>query len=151
MPRRATYFLAGVAVLLTLFCVAGVTAFWFASRSFCNEEEKGRVASSDGKYVAFVYLRHCGFAAETYAHVNVFRSDEKPHGQIISGRIVNGMVFAAYEQHIVTVDWSGPRSLTVGCPDCWSRHDGSAAVFEQRASFKDVVVTFVSTKEGSVH
>lgn len=144
MRTRSIYLFAGVGAVVLLFILTGIVAFWFVSRDFCREEQRAQIPSPDGKYVAWVYLRHCGFAAETYVHVNVLHSGEKPHGQLISGRIVNGMIFAALWDHEMKVSWSSPRLLTIECRDCWSRSNGPANVFVQQTLVRDVNVTYSS-------
>ena len=145
MRKRATLLVAGAIGLFFLLRVGAVVGLLYVSRGFCSEDERSRVTSSDGKYIALVYYRHCGFAAESYAHVNVFRADEKPQGQLISGRITKGMAFAVYGMHQINVDWVGPRTITIICHDCRARHDGVTDIFQQQASVNDISVTFQTT------
>jgi hypothetical protein len=142
MRKRAALFIGGAIALVVFLCVGAAALFLYVSRSFCSEEQRSRLTSSDGKYIAIVYFRHCGFAAESYVHVNVFRSDEKPRGQLVSGRITKGMVFAVYGMHQINVDWVGPRAIAIDCPGCQVPHNGVTDVFQQQTSVNDISVTF---------
>jgi hypothetical protein len=139
--KRILYFAAATAVLSGCL-IAGGVYWWLSSNPFCDEQQKMKVASPDGKYVAFVFQRHCGFGAEDYTHVNILPADKEPRPRPISRKLESGMVFAANWNHEVRVNWSGTKTLLIQCGDCWGQHNGSADIFEQQKTWKDVSISY---------
>jgi hypothetical protein len=140
--QKMILYFAAVSVLLLVCLVAGGVYWWLSSNPFCDEQQKMKVASPDGKFVVFVFQRHCGFAAESYTHVNVLPAGKDLRPRSISGKLESGMVFAANWDHDVRVNWSGARTVLIQCGDCWGRHNGSPDVFDQQTGWKDITISY---------
>src|SRR5213594_166951 len=79
--------------------------------SLCGDTPKSRALSTDQKLVATVYERNCGATTDFSSMVNVQGSSQKFDGD-------EYQVFVAKGRYDNTVQWAGPKELTVLCEEC---------------------------------
>jgi hypothetical protein len=100
----------------------------------CGEDSKHEIKSTDGRYVATVFVRNCGATTPYVTHLNLREVGEnfKPDS---NGVIVEGEVYTVKGQAEIKVSWSSESSLlieTIGGPE----------VLGKEKSWKEVTINY---------
>jgi hypothetical protein len=91
--------------------------------------------------------RTCGFAAETYAHVDLLQASEDPAVDRSSGTIQPNTAIAITDTYeSFSVQWAAPRSLHVRCTGCASPVNDSAGVLARKTAWDDVTISYEAAK-----
>ena len=114
-------------------------------KSDCSDAVKQTVLSPGGKFKAVLMQRNCGFAAETYAHVDLLLPSERPSIDRYSGRIQPNTVVASEESYEeFEIQWSSPQALLVRCNNCTGIVTDSGPLLARSLSWNDVAISYDS-------
>jgi hypothetical protein len=140
----AVLFIAVLAFIAYQLLGVGLLVGLGGRRPDCSDALKETVVSPDGKYKAVLMQRNCGFAAETYAHVDTLLSSETASIDRASGKIQANTVVASTESYEdFTIEWLSPRTLLIRCKSCTGAVNEAAGVLARRTSWNDVAVSYV--------
>lgn len=96
-----------ISLLLPLMCALTL----LPSCSPCSDAFKSKAVSPDGSLVANVYERNCGATTDFSSMVNVQSASDKFHPD-------EGLLFVAKGRYVLSVSWTGSRTLLVSCTSC---------------------------------
>jgi hypothetical protein len=143
---RIPFILLGIAVLTFLaYQSFGLLVRLGWLKSDCSDAVKQTVVSPDGKFKAVLMQRNCGFAAETYAHVDLLLPSEIPSIDRFSGRIQPNTVVASEESYEdFEIRWLSQRALMVKCNNCAGTIADSGPPLARSPSWNDVAISYES-------
>ncbi len=102
----------------------------FPSCNPCADTLKSKVASPDHQLVAASYERNCGATTDFSSIVNVQSTASKFDGD-------DGVLFVAKGRYDISVEWVGPRALTIHCTGCSRKN-----IFREVTALGDIDVRY---------
>src|SRR5437870_13288224 len=81
----------------------------------CDDRITSKASSTDGKYIATLYIRNCGATTDYSSIVSIRERTSK-----FDGDSDQNIVFVVKGQPDVAVKWESPNKLSVQCRGCVS-------------------------------
>ena len=98
----------------------------------CDDRIATEAASSDGKYVATLYIRNCGATTDYSSIVSIRERTSK-----FDGDADQNIVFVVKGRPDIAVKWASPSEISVQCRGC-----GSGDIFKHEASWNGVRISY---------
>ncbi|MDQ4122176.1 MAG: hypothetical protein M3209_12115 [Acidobacteriota bacterium] len=111
------------------------------SCGLCGEENIGEAYSTDGKYLARVYVRDCGATTGWLTHVNL-RSSWGWFNPRWYGTITDGQVFANSCWSKVNLIWMDNSNLEIQYQKCDARSNGRDAAFMKESTWNGINISY---------
>ena len=98
--------------------------------NFCSDQVVSHTDSPDAVLTVTSFVRNCGATTDYSSKVSVHRKSE-------GFRDEQDVIFVVKGRHDLSINWTGPRALSIACSSC-----GRRETFRQLTALGDIDVAY---------